>query len=419
MVNIFSCIVSGVVDWVNVCVLGLMLVYCKYVSEYYVLKNFNIWYYFGLLVLLVLVNQIVIGIFLMMYYKISVVEVFGFIEYIMCDVEWGWLICYMYFIGVLLFFIVVYLYMFRGLLYGSYQKLCELVWILGMLIYLVLMVEVFMGYVLLWGQMLFWGVKVIILLFGVILVIGNGLIEWIMGDYLFSDVMFNCFFVLYVIVLLLVLLLLVVLYLGVLYEVGLNNFDGVEIKKGFKGNCWLLNVLVDGILFYLYYMFKDGVGVGFLLIIVVFIIFFVLGFGGLFLEYDNFIEVNCLVILEYIKLVWYYMLYYVMLCVVLNKLGGVLVMFLVIVILFLVLWLDKVKVKLVCYRGWILKVMLGVLVVCFVWLGVIGFGLGIDVYEIYIGWVLIFLYFVFFIIMLLWIRLDKIKLVLERVIMYD
>ncbi len=419
MANILSRTASGVADWVNARAPGLMPVYRKHVSEYYAPKNFNLWYYFGSLALLVLVNQIVTGIFLTMHYKTNAAEAFGSIEYIMRDVEWGWLIRYMHSTGASLFFIVVYLHMFRGLLYGSYQKPRELVWILGMLIYLVLMAEAFMGYVLPWGQMSFWGAKVIISLFGAIPVIGNGLTEWIMGDYLPSDATLNRFFALHVIALPLVLLLLVVLHLGALHEVGSNNPDGVEIKKGPKGNRWSPSAPADGIPFHPYYTLKDGVGAGFLLIIAAFIIFFAPGFGGLFLEHDNFTEANRLVTPEHIKPVWYYTPYYAMLRVVPNKLGGVLVMFSAIAILFLVPWLDKAKVKSVRYRGWISKVMLGVLAVCFVWLGVIGSGPGTDVHETYIGRVLTFLYFAFFITMPLWTRLDKTKPVPERVTTHD
>ena len=188
---------------------------------------------------MVLVNQIVTGIFLTMHFKPAADEAFASVEYIMRDVEWGWLIRYMHSTGASLFFIVVYLHMFRGLMYGSYQKPRELVWILGMLIYLVLMAEAFMGYVLPWGQMSFWGAKVIISLFGAIPVIGTGLTEWIMGDYLPGDATLNRFFALHVIALPLVLLLLVVLHIGALHEVGSNNPDGVEIKKGPKGNRWI------------------------------------------------------------------------------------------------------------------------------------------------------------------------------------
>jgi ubiquinol-cytochrome c reductase cytochrome b subunit len=419
MANILVRTATGVANWVNERAPGLMPVYRKHVSEYYAPKNFNFWYYFGSLALVILVNQILTGIFLTMHYKTSAAEAFASIEYIMRDVEWGWLIRYMHSTGASLFFIVVYLHMFRGLMYGSYKKPRELVWILGMLIYLVLMAEAFMGYVLPWGQMSFWGAKVIISLFGAIPVIGNGLTEWIMGDYLPGDATLNRFFALHVIALPLVLLLLVVLHLGALHEVGSNNPDGVEIKKGPKGNRWSPTAPTDGIPFHPYYTVKDMVGVGFLLVLAAFIIFFAPGFGGLFLEHDNFTEANRLVTPEHIKPVWYYTPYYAMLRVVPNKLGGVIVMFSAIAILFLVPWLDKAKVKSIRYRGPISKVMLGILVVCFVWLGVIGSGPGTAIWETWVGRVLTFLYFAFFITMPVWTKLDSTKPVPERVTTHD
>ena len=219
MANILTRAANGLMDWVNERAPGMMPAYRKHMSEYYAPKNFNIWYIFGVLSIVVLVNQILTGIFLTMHFKPSAAEAFASVEYIMRDVEWGWLIRYMHSTGASLFFIVVYIHMFRGLMYGSYQKPRELVWILGMLIYLVLMAEAFMGYVLPWGQMSFWGAKVIISLFGAIPVIGNGLTEWIMGDYLPSDATLNRFFALHVIALPLVLLLLVVLHIFALHEV--------------------------------------------------------------------------------------------------------------------------------------------------------------------------------------------------------
>ena len=233
MSNVITRAANGVFDWVTARAPGLMPMYRKHMSEYYAPKNFNFWYYMGSLALLILVNQIVTGIFLTMNYKTSAAEAFASVEYIMRDVEWGWLIRYMHSTGASLFFIVVYLHMFRGLMYGSYQKPRELVWILGMLIYLVLMAEAFMGYVLPWGQMSFWGAKVIISLFGAIPVIGQGLTEWIMGDYLPSDATLNRFFALHVIALPLVLLLLVVLHLGALHEVG-SNTPQVQIDAAEK-----------------------------------------------------------------------------------------------------------------------------------------------------------------------------------------
>ena len=419
MANIFTRSANGVMDWVNERAPALAPMYRKHMSEYYAPKNFNIWYIFGVLSIVVLVNQILTGIFLTMHFKPSAAEAFASVEYIMRDVEWGWLIRYMHSTGASLFFVVVYIHMFRGLMYGSYRKPRELVWVLGMLIYLVLMAEAFMGYVLPWGQMSFWGAKVIISLFGAIPVIGNGLTEWIMGDYLPGDATLNRFFALHVIAVPLVLLLLVVLHLGALHEVGSNNPDGVEIKKGPKGNRWSPTAPTDGIPFHPYYTVKDTMYVGFFLIIAAFIIFFAPAFGGWFLEHDNFTEANRLVTPAHIKPVWYYTPYYAMLRVIPDKLGGVMVMFGAIAILFAVPWLDRSKVHSVRYRGWISKAMLALLAVCFVWLGKIGAGPGTDPVETQIGRVLTFLYFAFFITMPLWTKIDKTKPVPERVTTHD
>jgi len=419
MANIITRSANNAIDWFNARTPGLMPVYRKHMSEYYAPKNFNLWYYFGSLAMLALVNQIVTGIFLTMHYQPNAAEAFSSVEYIMRDVEWGWLIRYMHSTGASLFFIVVYLHMFRGLMYGSYQKPRELVWILGMLIYLVLMAEAFMGYVLPWGQMSFWGAKVIISLFGAIPVIGNGLTEWIMGDYLPGDATLGRFFALHVIALPLVLLLLVVLHLGALHEVGSNNPDGVDIKYGPKGNRWDAAKPADGIPFHPYYTVKDLVGVGFFLMIAAFIIFFAPSMGGWFLEHDNFVEANRLVTPVHIKPVWYYTPYYAMLRVIPHKLSGVMVMFAAIAVLFAVPWLDRAKVKSYRYRGLLSKVALGIFVVCFVYLGKIGAGPGTDPVETIIGRVLTFLYFAFFITMPLWTRLDKTKPVPERVTMHD
>ncbi|HEU4773003.1 MAG TPA: cytochrome bc complex cytochrome b subunit [Lysobacter sp.] len=419
MANIFIRSANGVMDWVNERAPAMMPVYRKHMTEYYAPKNFNFWYYFGVLAIVVLVNQILTGIFLTMHYKPSAAEAFSSVEYIMRDVEWGWLIRYMHSTGASLFFIVVYLHMFRGLMYGSYRKPRELVWILGMLIYLVLMAEAFMGYVLPWGQMSFWGAKVIISLFGAIPVIGTGLTEWIMGDYLPSDATLGRFFALHVIALPLVLLLLVVLHIGALHEVGSNNPDGIEIKKGPKGNRWDANKPADGIPFHPYYSVHDLVAVGVFLMIAAFIIFFAPAFGGWFLEHDNFVEANRLVTPEHIKPVWYYTPFYAMLRVIPDKLGGVMVMFGAIAILFAVPWLDRSPVKSIRYKGWISKAMLALLAVCFVWLGKIGSGPGTDPMETQIGRVLTFLYFAFFITMPLWTRIDKTKPVPDRVTMHE
>ncbi|MBB3277624.1 MULTISPECIES: cytochrome bc complex cytochrome b subunit [Pseudoxanthomonas] len=420
MSNIITRTADGVMDWFTARAPSFMPFYRKHMSEYYAPKNFNIWYIFGVLSSIVLVNQILTGIFLTMHFKPSAAEAFASVEYIMRDVEWGWLIRYMHSTGASLFFIVVYLHMFRGLMYGSYQKPREMVWILGMLIYLVLMAEAFMGYVLPWGQMSFWGAKVIISLFGAIPVIGNGLTEWIMGDYLPGDATLNRFFALHVIALPLVLLLLVVLHIFALHEVGSNNPDGVEIKKGPKGNRWSPTAPADGIPFHPYYTVgKDLFYVCMLVMVAAFIIFFAPAFGGWFLEHDNFTEANRLVTPEHIKPVWYYTPYYAMLRVVPHKLSGVLVMFGAIAILFLVPWLDRAKVKSYRYRGKLSWALLLAFAVSFLWLGKIGAGPGTDMVETYIGRVLTVYYFLFFLTMPLWTKFDKTKPVPERVTTHD
>ncbi len=419
MANVFTRTAGHVAEWIDERAPGLMPFYRKHLSEYYAPKNFNVWYYFGSLAILVLVNQIVTGIWLTMNYKPSAAEAFASVEYNMRDVEWGWLIRYMHSTGASAFFIVVYLHMFRGLMYGSYRKPRELVWILGMLIYLVLMAEAFMGYVLPWGQMSFWGAKVIISLFTAIPWIGNGLTELIMGDYLPSDITLNRFFALHVVALPLVLLLLVVLHLGALHEVGSNNPDGVDVKHGPRGNRWSPTAPADGIPFHPYYTVKDLVGVGFFLIICAFIIFFEPTVNGWFLEHDNYVEANRLVTPEHFKPVWYYTPYYAMLRVIPHKLSGVLVMFGAIGVLFAVPWLDRSPVNSHRYRGLLTKLMLGLLVVCFVWLGKIGAGPGTDPVETQIGRVLTFLYFMFFITMPIWTRLDRTRPVPERVTTHD
>lgn len=415
--------VAGLQDWFNYRAKAFGPVYRKHMSEYWAPKNFNIWYYFGSLALVVLVNQILTGIFLTMHFKPSALEIapgiteaFASVELtIMRDVEWGWLVRYMHSTGASAFFIVVYLHMFRGLIYGSAQKPRELVWLLGMLIYLVLMAEAFMGYVLPWGQMSFWGAKVIISLFGAIPMIGDTLVEWIMGDYLPADATLNRFFALHVIALPLVLLLLVVLHLAALHEVGSNNPDGVDIKKIKDAN----GKPLDGIAFHPYYTVKDLFGVGFFLTICAFVLFFEPTFGGWFLEHDNFVAANRLVTPEHIKPVWYYTPYYAMLRVVPDKLLGVLVMFGAIAVLFLVPWLDRSPVRSIRYRGWISKVAFGLFALSFVWLGKIGAGPGTDQTETIIGRVLTFLYFAFFITMPLWTKIDSTKPVPERVPAHD
>ncbi len=380
----------------------------QHISEYYAPKNFNLWYFFGSLAMLVLVNQIVTGIFLTMHYKPDAELAFASVEYIMRDVEWGWLIRYMHSTGASLFFVVVYLHMFRALMYGSYQKPRELIWILGVTIYLVLMAESFMGYVLPWGQMSYWGAQVIISLFGAFPVVGDTLVEWIRGDYYVADATLNRFFALHVIALPLALLALVVLHLAALHEVGSNNPDGVEIKKLKNPD----GVPVDGIPFHPYYTVKDLFGACFFLLIAAFIIFFWPEFGGYFIKADNFIEADNLVTPEHIPPVWYFTPFYAILQAVPDKLMGVILMGAAVMILYAVPWLDRSPVKSIRYKGWMSKVALALLAIAFVRLGMLGLAQDTNIWELRL-WT--FIYFAFFILMPIWTSLERTKPVPERV----
>ncbi|MEO8161014.1 MAG: cytochrome bc complex cytochrome b subunit [Arenimonas sp.] len=403
------------VRWFNDRTPGLLPAYRKHMSEYYAPKNFNLWYYFGSLALLVLVNQIVTGIFLTMHFKPSAAEAFNSVEYIMRDVSGGWLIRYMHSTGASLFFIVVYLHMFRALIYGSHQKPRELVWILGMLIFLTLMAEAFMGYVLPWGQMSYWGAQVIINLFGAVPFIGGDLTEWIRGDYLVADATLNRFFALHVVALPLVILLLVVLHIGALHEVGSNNPDGVDIKKHKDP---VTKIPLDGIPFHPYYTVKDIFGTAFFLTIAAFILFFVPTLGGLFLEHDNFVVANPMVTPLHIKPVWYFTPYYAMLRAVPDKLFGVMTMGGAVMILFLLPWLDRSPVKSIRYRSAISKVMITLFCIVFLVLGWMGMQSG-STTQTWVARGLTFFYFGFFITMPVWSRLGATKPVPERVTMHD
>ncbi len=297
--------ISGVLTWVDQR-FPLMALWRDHLSQYYAPKNFNFWYFFGSLAMLVLVIQIVTGIFLTMHYKPSATEAFASVEYIMRDVPAGWFIRYMHSTGASAFFIVVYLHMFRGLLYGSYRQPRELIWIFGMLIYLCLMAEAFFGYLLPWGQMSFWGAQVIINLFDALPVIGPGLSEWVRGDFVISDATLNRFFAFHVIALPLVLLGLVAAHIMALHEVGSNNPDGVEIKKHKDAQGHPL----DGIPFHPYYTVKDIVGVVVFLFLFFLVVFFMPEMGGYFLEYNNFIPADPLKTPPHIAPVWYFTPYY-------------------------------------------------------------------------------------------------------------
>ena len=355
-------------DWINAR-FPLARLWREHASEYYAPKNFNFWYYFGSLALVVLVIQFVTGIWLTMSYKPSANEAFASIEYIMREVEWGWLIRYMHSVGASFFFIVVYLHMFRALIYGSYKGRRELLWLLGMLIYVILMAEAFMGYLLPWGQMSYWGAQVIISLFGAIpFGIGEALALWIRGDYVVSDATLNRFFALHVVALPIALLAVVVLHILALHEVGSNNPDGVEIKqnKGPDGHPR------DGVPFHPYYTVKDLMGVVVFLILFAIVVFFIPEFGGWFLEKDNFVPANPLQTPEHIVPLWYFTPYYAILRAIPDKLTGVLAMGASILILFVIPWIDRHPVKSIRYRGPLFAALVMVFAATFVFLGYLG-----------------------------------------------
>ena len=304
-------------DWVDAR-LPIKRAWDTHLGAYYAPKNFNFWYFFGALSLLVLVNQLLTGIWLTMSYVPSVEGAFASVEYIMRDVDGGWILRYMHSTGASAFFVVVYLHMFRALLYGSYQKPRELTWIFGMLIFMVLMAEAFFGYVLPWGQMSYWGAQVIISLAGAIPIVGEDLVTWVRGDYLISGITLNRFFALHVVALPIVLLALVVLHLLALHEVGSNNPDGVDIKqlKDEQGRP------VDGIPFYPYYVVHDLPAVAVFLFVFCTVMFFFPEMGGLFLEYPNFEKANSLKTPEHIAPTWYFTPYYSMLRAVPDKFLG-------------------------------------------------------------------------------------------------
>lgn len=435
----------------------LSKLYNEHLAEYYAPKNFNFWYFFGSLALLVLVIQIVTGIFLVMHYKPDANVAFASVEYIMRDVPWGWLIRYMHSTGASAFFVVVYMHMFRGLLYGSYRKPRELVWVFGCAIFLCLMAEAFMGYLLPWGQMSYWGAQVIVNLFSAIPYIGPDLALLIRGDYVVGDATLNRFFSFHVIAVPLVLLGLVVAHLIALHEVGSNNPDGVEIKANKDAS----GKPVDGIPFHPYYTVHDILGVAVFLMVFSAIVFFAPEFGGYFLEFNNFIPADPLTTPLHIAPVWYFTPFYSMLraitaefmyvlvaCVVLAavfglvkarvnaalkgaivvaavlvsvamltydaKFWGVIVMGAAVIILFFLPWLDNSPVKSIRYRPSWNKWLYTVFVINFFVLGYLGIQAPSPIGE-RVSQVGTLFYFGFFLLMPWWSRLGEFKPVPDRV----
>jgi ubiquinol-cytochrome c reductase cytochrome b subunit len=423
--------IAALRDWVDTRMPTLGEEYRKHMSEYYAPKNFNFWYYFGSLALLVLVIQIVSGIFLTMNYKPDAALAFGSVEYIMRDVPGGWIIRYVHSTGASAFFICIYLHMFRALLYGSYKEPRELVWIFGVLIYLSLMGEAFFGYLLPWGQMSYWGAQVIVNLFGTVPFIGPDLALWIRGDYVVSDATLNRFFALHVIALPLVLLGLAVAHVLALHDVGSNNPDGIEIKKNKDAN----GRPVDGIPFHPYYTVKDTVGAVVFLAIFCAVLFFTPEMGGYFLEHNNFIPADSLKTPAHIAPVWYFTPYYSILRAVPplfnSQFPGVLAMGIAVLIFFFLPWLDRSPVKSIRYRGSYWKSAVAIFVVVFLVLGYLGVNpttvwgqFGFDAFFLdtkdratWVARLCTVVYFAFFFLMPWYTARDKVKPVPDRVTM--
>ena len=378
-------------------------------TGYYAPKNFNIWYFFGSLALVVLALQLVTGIFLTMFYKPGELTSFDSVEFIMREVDFGWLIRYLHSTGASAFFIVVYLHMFRALLYGSYKPPRELLWLLGMLVYLALMAEAFMGYVLPWGNMSFWGAQVIVNLFGTIPGIGPGLVLWIRGDYAIADATVNRFFALHVAAIPLALLLLVLLHLVALRTTGSNNPDGIEIKEKLGPD----GKPLDGIPFHPYYTVKDLVAVAIFFVLFAIVVFFVPTFGGLFLESPNFEPANPLSTPEHIAPVWYFTPYYAILRAVPNQRWGALLLLLAVVAFFFLPWLDRSPVRSMRYKGWMSRTALALFAVSFIALGYLGLQPATGVYVV-LARIFAVIYFAFFLLMPFYSKLDPVKPVPER-----
>jgi ubiquinol-cytochrome c reductase cytochrome b subunit len=412
MANIEKNIIDGLTDlrdWVDDR-FPLMQNWNEHLAKYYAPKNFNIWYYFGAFAILVFAIQILTGIWLTMNYKPSAADAFASVEYIMRDVSWGWLIRYMHSTGASAFFIVIYLHMFRALLYGSYKKPRELLWLTGMGLYLVLMGEAFFGYLLPWGQMSYWGAQVIISLFGALPIIGDELSLWIRGDFVVSDVTLNRFFSLHVIAFPLLIFALIGAHILALHEVGSNNPDGIDIKKNKNSE----GIPVDGIPFHPYYTVKDIFGATVFLFFFFGVVFFMPEMNGYFLEHANFIPADPLKTPEHIAPVWYFTPFYAILRAVPDQLGGVIAMGLATNIFLLLPWLDRSPVRSTRYRGWNFRCALTLFIISFLVLG----WLGMQPVTPLFTWMARFfslVYFAFFLLMPFYTAIDNDKSVPDRV----
>lgn len=382
----------------------------EYASEYYVPKNLNVFYFFGSLALVTLVIQLITGLWLVMFYTPTAAKAFSSIEYIMRDVNYGWLLRYMHSTGASAFFIVIYLHMFKGLLYGSYQKPRELIWLLGMVLFILLMAEAFFGYLLPWGQMSYWGAQVITSLFSAIPWIGDSLVTWLRGDYNVADATLHRFFALHVIAIPLLLLLVLFLHIVALHKVGSNNPEGIEIKKHLNTQ----GKPLDGIPLHPYYTVKDFVALLAFLLVFFAVVFFFPEMGGYFLEHENFAPANPMVTPEHIAPVWYMTPFYAILRAIPDKLLGVIAMGGAILILLLMPWLDKSPVRSMRYKGSYSRYALAALVLSFLILGYLG-TVAVTPFKQYLARVCAAVYFAYFLFMPFYSRFEAHRIVPERI----
>ena len=403
---------TGFAAWLDSRMPTLKREWNRHMAEYYAPKNFNFWYLFGVLSLVVLVIQLITGIWLLMSYQGSAEQAFASVEYIMRDVELGWIIRYAHSTGASAFFIVVYMHMFRGLMYGSYKAPRELVWIFGMTIYVALMAEAFMGYVLPWGQMSYWGAQVIISLFGAIPVVGEDIVQWIRGDYLISGITLNRFMSLHVVALPIILIALVVMHIIALHDVGSNNPDGVSIKNHMDEN----GNPIDGLPFFPYFVIHDLTPIVVFLFVFCAILFFMPEMGGYFLEFANFEIANSLKTPEHIAPVWYFTPYYSMLRAVPDKLGGFITMAAAIAILFVLPWLDRSPVRSIRYKGIVSRAAILMLPAVFIILGYLGVKAPTPE-RTFLAQICTVLYFSYFIGIYFWTRMETTKPEPERITM--
>ena len=402
-------LINSIGCWINTR-FPLATLWKEHMSEYYSPKNFNFWYYFGSLSILIFGMQVLSGIWLTMFYSPSSAEAFDSVEYIMRDVTFGWLIRYLHSTGASFFFLVVYLHIFRGFLYGSYKKPRELLWIIGVIIFLCLLAECFFGYLLPWGNMSFWGAQVITSLFSAIPIIGNTLVEWLRGDYTVSGATLNRFFSLHVSAMPLIFLILITVHILALHEVGSNNPDGIEIKDNKNKD----GIPVDGIPMHPYYTIKDLFGFSVFFIFFFYIVFFIPDFYGFFLEAPNYMPADKLATPEHIAPVWYMTPYYAILRAVPNKLAGVIAMGASIAILFIVPWLDRSPVKSIRYKGLLSKIALMIFTISFFILGYLGMEPPSEIKTL-LAQICSFIYFAFFLLMPIYTSLEKTKKVPDRV----